>query len=369
MQEFNLPGHPAPTSKTPSLNVQSATGFSAFGTQSSNPAVVNPYTVNPKINYTFERGRHSFKTGYEYVALYLGYADEYPLYGADTYSGQFSKGSAAPSGASSSLTQQAYNLADFLVGARAEYELSGNQLFNYNQRFHYLYFQDDWRASHTLTINMGLRYELVTPPWVDGNQLANFDSSTNKLIYARGGSIYDRALVHINTLNFAPRFGFAWAIDPRMTIRSGYGLSYVQGNRNGAEAALAYNTVADSVIDQTSSQPLCSSPNQDPTTCFLTTQQGYPIGFTSSPQYMASGEYRYIPANSPTGYVQSYHLTVQREITPLDSVGCGLCWLSRRTPSGLAGLQSSDSKSRRGKHQLHLTCWDNRQPMRHTCQP
>jgi Carboxypeptidase regulatory-like domain/TonB-dependent Receptor Plug Domain len=316
MQEFNLPGLPAPTSSTPSLNVQSITGFTALGTQSSNPAMVNPYTVNPKVNYIFQRGRHSLKAGYEYLALYLGYDDLYPLYGDDVYGGEFSKGTAAPSGASSTLTEQAYDLADFLIGARSSYTLSGNQFFNYNQRFHFLYVQDDWRVTDRLTLNMGLRYELVTPQWVTGNQLANFNPATNTLINASSGSIYNRALVDMNKLNFAPRFGFAASLDSHTTLRGGYALSYVQGNRNGAEGSLAYNTIADSVINQTTALPLCASANSNPSTCFLTTQQGYPVGFTATQAYTATGgEYRYQPAHSPTGYTQSYQLTVQREIT------------------------------------------------------
>lgn len=316
LEQYNIGGLPAPTSVTPSLNLQAVTGFSAFGTQLSNPAIVNPFTVNPKVNYSLQRSKHSLKVGYEYMALYLGYADEFPLYGDDVYNGQFSAGSAAPSGASSTLKQQAYNLADFLLGARSQYTLSGNRLFHYNQRFNYFYFQDDWRVFDRLTLNMGLRYELVTPPWVDGNQLANFDPATNTLLFAHNGSIYDRALVKRNLLNFAPRFGFAYALNKRTAIRGGYGLSYVQGNRNGSQAALAYNTVADPVVNQTTSQPLCSSPGQNPTTCFLTTQQGYPLGFTTTQAYSASEEYRYTPSDSPTGYVQAYQLTVERELTP-----------------------------------------------------
>jgi hypothetical protein len=316
MQQFNLPGLPPPTSSTPSLNVQAITGFTALGTQSSNPAMVNPYTVNPKVNYIVQRGRHSLKAGYEYLALYLGYDDLYPLFGDDVYNGQFSKGATAPSGASSTLTQQVYNLADFLVGARSSYTLSGNQFFNYNQRFHFFYLQDDWKVSSRLTLNMGLRYELVTPPWVDGNQLANFNPATNTLIQASGGSIYNRALVFMNKLNFAPRLGFAFSADSHTTLRGGYALSYVQGNRNGAEGALAYNTVANSVINQTTSEPLCASANSNPSTCFLTTQQGYPAGFTATQAYTATGgEYRYQPAHSPTGYTQSYQLTVQRQLS------------------------------------------------------
>jgi hypothetical protein len=310
----NIGGLPAPTYNTPSLNVQAVNGYSAFGTQSSNPAMVNPFQINPKVNFTYQLGKHSLKAGYEYMALFLGYADEYPLYGDDVYNGAFTKGSAAPSGTSSTLTKEVYGLADFLLGARSQYTLSGNQFFNYNQRFSYLYLQDDWRALPNLTLNMGLRYERVTPPWVSNNQLANFDPTTDTLIHASAGSIYNRALVHVNVLNFAPRFGFAYQVDSKTAIRAGYALSYEQGNRNGAEGALAYNTVADSVINQTTSEPLCASAAVTPTTCFLTTQQGYPQGFTSTLTYNANGEYRYTPPSSPTGYVQTYQLTAQREL-------------------------------------------------------
>jgi hypothetical protein len=317
LQQFGIGGLPPLTSSAPSLNVQAVTDWTAFGTQTSNPAIVNPYTWNPKVNYTRQIGRHSIKAGYEYLALYLGYADEYPLYGDDVYNGAFSKGTAAPTGASSTLTTQVYDLADFLVGARSEYTLSGTQLFNYNQRFNYFYVQDDWKASDRLTLNLGLRYELVDQPYVDGNQLANFNPATNSLIYASAGSNYNRSLVHENFLNFAPRLGFALSANAKTAIRGGYALSYVQGNRNGAEGTLAYNTVADSVIDQTPSEPLCASANVNPSTCFLTTQQGYPAGFTATQAFTATGgEYRYIPAHSPTGYVQSYQLTVQRQIAP-----------------------------------------------------
>ena len=59
----------------------------------------------------------------------------------------------------------------------------------------------------SLTVNLGLRYELVTPQFVDGNHMANFDPSTNTLIQASSGSLYNRALVNTPKLNFAPRFG------------------------------------------------------------------------------------------------------------------------------------------------------------------
>ena len=76
---------------------------------------------------------------------------------------------------------------------------------------------------------------------VDGNHLANFDPSTNTLIQAAGGSLYNRALVHTPKLDFAPRFGLSYQLDPKTVIRSAYGISFDQFNREGGENLLAYN--------------------------------------------------------------------------------------------------------------------------------
>ena len=65
--------------------------------------------------------------------------DVNPLYGRDTYNGQFSR----PAGAASN---NLYNLADFMLGLRAQYALSNMLVANLRQNMHFAYLQDDWRV-------------------------------------------------------------------------------------------------------------------------------------------------------------------------------------------------------------------------------
>ncbi len=337
-----IPGLPTDPTVVRSLNVQSVANYSQFGNQGSNPQFQNPYIYNPKVNLTLLHGRNSFKTGYEYQAIFTTVDDFNPTYGQSTYNGNYSYAgtNASTLAASNTGTREAVALADFLFGAQNSYQLNNFQVVHLNQRMHFLYFQDDIRASSKLTINAGLRYELVTPQWESGNLLSNFDPATNSLIQAQPGSIYNRALVNMPKLDFAPRVGFAYSVDPKTVIRSAYGISYAQFNREGGENLLVYNLpyiVNTNVIQapifgnpgilgKTKGLPVCTAAQvtaaynpSNPSPCFRTTTQGFPTGLTSplvvTAASNANTQARYIPANLPTGYVQAFHLTVQRQIT------------------------------------------------------
>ena len=299
------------------LNSQSVSGFSQFGRQTSNPQFQNPFVINPKIVYSKVLRRHTLKLGYEYQRIDTAIDDFNPVYGTDSYGGQFSRpaGSASTSNA---VLSQAYNLTDFMTGARSSYELNNYVIVDYHQRMHFMYVQDDFKVNAKLTLNMGLRYELSTPQYEQDNHLANFDPATNTLIPAKSGSLFDRALVNRQTNNWAPRFGLAYQIDKKTVIRSAYGISYVQFNRLGGENLLAYNGpyIVDALINQDPSNlPICASASQDPVTCFRPTQMGFPANFAVPANFNpVRAQARYIPANNPTGYVQSWHLTLQREV-------------------------------------------------------
>src|SRR5581483_8519662 len=109
------------------------------------------------------------------------------------------------------------------------------------QRMHFGFVQDDFKVSPKLTLNLGMRYEFATPQWEDQNRLSNFDPSTNTIIPAKSGSIYDRTLVNPDRNNFAPRIGLAYSLTPKTVIRSAYGISYIHFNRLGGENLLSYN--------------------------------------------------------------------------------------------------------------------------------
>lgn len=186
------------------------------------------------------------------------------------------------------------------------------------------YVQDDYKFSDKLTLNAGLRYELVTPNWEQHNLLANFDPTTKTLVQASAGSLYNRTLINLNTKNFAPRMGFAYQAMPKTVIRGGYGIGYLHYFRFGGESTLGYNgpNIVDATITQTppaqvsgATQPLCTSLTQDPSTCFRTTQAGYETNFATAQNFSSlKAQTRYIPRNFPTGYVETYHLTVQRQL-------------------------------------------------------
>ncbi|HEX5082369.1 MAG TPA: TonB-dependent receptor, partial [Blastocatellia bacterium] len=306
---FNLPGLPTDPRFAGGLNTQNIGGYTGLGRQNSNPQFQDPFVVNPRVNYTFLVGSHSLKTGYEYQAINTEIDDFNPKYGIDSYSGRFSR----PLGVTSN--NNLYNLADFLFGARSRYELNNNVIVNYRQRMHFAYVQDDFKINPKLTLNMGARYEFATPQWEDKNLLANFDPATATLIRAKDGSLYDRALVDPDYNNVAPRIGFAYNALDRTVVRGGYGISYIHFNRLGGENLLAFNgpNIVGNGVDQRISDPLCAGNNF--IGCFRRTEQGYPEGFVASDRFNPlTARVNFTPRDTRTAYVQSWHLSVQREL-------------------------------------------------------
>jgi len=298
-----------------SLNSQSVKYFTAFGTETSNQTYQKPFTINPKISYSVEHGRHSISFGYEFVRLVTPTEWQIPVYGTDTYNQDFTKGSGAP--ASSTASNEAYYLADFLYGARSQYELANYDPFTKNMRFHSAYVEDSWRAASKLTLNYGLRYEFTVPDFESNNRLANFDPQANALKLASNGSYASRSLVHSQNMNFAPRFGVAYALTPKLVVRASYGISYIQFTRD-PNNSLEWNGpfAIDTLIQQTSLGGVCPN-NSESYTCFRTTMQGYPASMISAQAFNTVNSVSYyMPPDTPTGYVQSDYLGFQYQIDP-----------------------------------------------------
>ncbi len=306
------------------LNAQSVSGFTQFGAQPSNPQFQNPTIYNPKVNFTFVHGKQSMKFGFENQEVHTQVNDFNPSYGQDNYAGAYAAASVASADTAIGNTQstqlsQASNLADFLFGNQSSYSLTNYTIVNLRQRFNFAYFQDDIKLFPSLTVNAGVRYELVTPQFEANNKLANFDPGTNTLVQASDGSIYNRALVITPKKNVAPRFGFSFSPNLKTVVRGGYGISFTQFNRAGGENNLTYN--GPNVVNAAINNPTptttnrCVNDTQDQTTCFRQMQQGYAVGLASPTNFLPSKvTSRYIPKNFQTGYVQSYFLAVQRQL-------------------------------------------------------
>lgn len=198
---YGITGLPDDPSVAGGLNTQTISGFAQIGRQATNPQFQNPLNTDYRFSYAFARNRQSFKVGYEYLRVNTDVQDTNPLYGLDTYSGQFSR----PAGATSN---NLYNLADFFFGFRSQYELANLTVAEMRQRFHFAFIQDDFKVNSKLTLNLGLRYEFGTPYYEKNNRLSNYDPTTNSILLAKPGSLYDRSLVTPDRNNFGPRLGF-----------------------------------------------------------------------------------------------------------------------------------------------------------------
>ncbi len=286
------------------LTVQEVSGFSSFGRQPTNPQWQHPFVTNPKVVYSFIRGGHSMKTGFEYQRIHTEIQDVNPLYGQDIYNGQFSRLPNSP--APGAFDQNSYRLADFFFGARSEYRLVNFYIAQYRQAMDYFYFQDDWKVTPRLTLNLGARYEYATPQWERDNVLTNFDPAGNRLVPAKDGSIADRAQVNPDRNNWAPRIGMAYSFSPRTVIRGGYGVSFIHFNRAGGGNILGIN--GPHVVNAAISQ----SPGA---AGFRATQDGYPQGLTDPDKFNPIlANISYIPRETPTGYVQTWSFSIQREV-------------------------------------------------------
>jgi len=119
--------------------------------------------------------------------------------------------------------------ASFLLGQVSGYSLDTPRYLATMFRTHQMYFQDDWRVTQRLTLNLGLRFELNLAPRVGDDQAS--DLSPTKPNPGAGGlpgalifAGYGQGREGTHTLvggfhGFGPRLGFSYSIDPKTAIR------------------------------------------------------------------------------------------------------------------------------------------------------
>lgn len=311
---YGIQGLPTTPDLTGGFNSQTISGFTALGRQTSNPQFQNPTAWDPKVNYSKNFGRHSIKAGYEYLNIHTEILDVNPLYGQDVYAGQFSKPTCAQLGQATGCPipsdATSYNLADAIFGLPSQINQGSYTIVNLRQYVHSLYVQDDWHVTPKLTVNVGLRWEFATPLFERDNNYSNFDPTTNSMVKATGGSLFNRGLVHPDYKDFGPRLGLAYSVDQKTVVRAGYGISYTFFNRVGsALEGINAPQALFGVLNQSITNGVVP-----PT--FLTTQNSFTTGIANPSAFNpVNSNVVYIPPDTKWPYIQNWFLSVQREIT------------------------------------------------------
>ncbi len=229
-----VPGIPANAAIGGGVPLTAFTNHTYLGSPDYLPKSQSPMLYQYDDTLSWIKGAQSLKFG---VNLFLPmrniFQDEPGTRGDLYFAGVFS-GVGNPSGIT--------DYADGLFGAPYYAQLS-NVLF-VDQRLWMAggFVEDDWKATRSLTLNLGLRYDFATPPLEGKNHMANFNpAGSGSLNFATDRSLGDRALVEPNTTNFGPRIGISYAATPTTVIRAGYGTYYTLLERIGSENELALN--------------------------------------------------------------------------------------------------------------------------------
>ena len=330
---FTIPGlQTVPAGIAGGLPQVSISNFTTFGRQSTNPQWQNPALLDPKVNLTWIKGKHSFKFGYEYEHVWMAVNDNNPLYGSWTYGGGYS--------AVGSAVADSY-WADFLFGLTSSYQQANYFVAHLRQTLESAYAQDDWKVSPNLTLNLGLRWEYGSPFSEQNNYISNFDPvnqvvdtiapgavAGNGIMPVTGSGVYGKTLMNPALRDFSPRLGFALEVTPKTAIRGGFGTGYVHYTRAGSGDILGINApqAQFAAVNQNNLKPSttnhCSSPlpaqiiavGTTTQTCYATADQGFPSGLvtTFNP---ATDNITYIPKDRPDSYVENYFLSVQQQLT------------------------------------------------------
>ena len=294
------------------------------------------------------RGSHSLKMGYEGRLIRVPNWEARAA-GTFNFSAGFTQGP-DPNRASSTAGN---SIASMLLGAGT----TGNSLLQSwknaasQSYYHAGYFQDDWRVSRKLTLNLGIRYDLDTPRTERYNRMNYFDPFAPSPLARQvpgygnltGGVVFvgvdgrSRYQYNWDTNNFAPRFGMAYQLTQRTVIRSAYahifGPSPQQAHGTVGPMGFRVENPWVTTLDGITPYNLLSNP--------------YPQGFRPPPGaseglLTQTGATLQAPLqDTVTPYSMQWSFTVQRELPGqllLDTTYLGTrgLQLSRNSESGLS---------------------------------
>jgi hypothetical protein len=236
--------------------------------------------------------------------------------------------------------------ADFLLGTPSNFTQSSGQPFYLRNRYFGLYGQDSWRARNDLTINLGLRWDVIAPWWEKFNQLQSYIPGAQSTLYpgappglvAAGDPGVPKTLAPTGYKNFAPRIGVAYSPrfeqgfwsevfggDGQSSIRASYGLFYTAFQ--GLSAGIMYSVPPFGFNYLSPGPPLLATPFIKADTG-VNNGQRFPFPFPSHSVSASNPDTsvnwaNFLPLsadpffnhNNRTAYTSNYMLSIQRQIT------------------------------------------------------
>ncbi len=226
--QHNVGLFPAPILGFPSIafnysgQLSGTSEFSGWGGGDPNLNVENRFQWADNLSWT--HGKHALKIGIDLRRDRFDTLKGTPFFGQEIYGATFTSSSDAPG--------SGLPFADFLLGDPSF--IQGTPMLDWGrQRSIYFggFVEDDWKITRSLTLNLGLRYELFTQP-VDARDLGSLFNIQNGQYALPGKNGYSRAIVDGDHNNFGPRAGFAWQASSKLVLRGGYGLFFGERDQN-----------------------------------------------------------------------------------------------------------------------------------------
>ncbi|SNT42771.1 Carboxypeptidase regulatory-like domain-containing protein [Granulicella rosea] len=227
-----------------------------------------------------------------------------------------------------------WETSELLVGGTSNYAIGAqNGFFANESQEDALFIQDDWRVNRRLTLNLGVRYDLITWPYEKHDQQAAFDPNTGALLLA-GKNGVPRSIVNQDNLLFAPRIGFAYDVfgTGKTALHGGYGIFYFP-DYGGISNQLGQNPPYGGTANYSASQGYCitftgQTAQGAPYTC-----PGYTVGTAATGALPLPGFPNFNAANPPAGLggvavdvnnkhsrQQQFNLQVQQQLGKNDTV-------------------------------------------------
>lgn len=199
-------------------------GYNQLGTRNFRPQYQQPSLYQVLDSLSIVRGKHDIRVGFETRQksnTNLNSSRTVPEY---DFNGNFT-GDA---------------LADLITGNTYSFEANNQEVETILQKGYAAYVQDDWKVSRTLTLNLGLRWEYVTPFYGDKPYTnIGFNWANGQLVYGTKPTDY---MVSPDHKDFGPRVGAAWQILPnKLVFRGGFGMFYSPEDISGSDVDLAAN--------------------------------------------------------------------------------------------------------------------------------